>query len=286
MHHLTLPFGRAKYRALLAATGTPVRVGLDNGCGGFLSVRVADQGFGARHEARYMLDLVEALGAAHAPTVRGASLAELGWYAPPLEERPSASGQLRRPLVALHPGSGSYSVARRWPLQRWVELAQSLHTEYDADVVLIGGPDDRDATAQCATLLDDAPWVRRLPAELRLRELATVLTTCDLLVGNDSLPAHLAAAAGTPVIAVFGPSNDRAWAPLPSHEGAFVAVVRHNLPCSPCFYVGHSLGTPQGCGGCPCLTELPTDEVLARARVALATQATQPRPRPDAGSAA
>src|SRR5256714_1684132 len=63
LHHLTLPFGRLKHQLLLRATGAKWRVGLDNGHGWFLNVRVKDDGFGAQHEAEYMMALAEAVGA-------------------------------------------------------------------------------------------------------------------------------------------------------------------------------------------------------------------------------
>src|SRR6266702_5354241 len=63
MHHLTLFFGRLKHQVLMRATGAKWRVGLDNGHGWFLNVRVKDRGFGAMHEADYNLKLAEAVGA-------------------------------------------------------------------------------------------------------------------------------------------------------------------------------------------------------------------------------
>src|SRR5881227_4511765 len=63
LHHLTLPFGRLKHQLLLRATGAKWRVGLDNGHGWFLNVRVKDNGFGAMHEAEYSLAVAEAVGA-------------------------------------------------------------------------------------------------------------------------------------------------------------------------------------------------------------------------------
>src|SRR5262249_35140012 len=56
-HHLTLPFGRLKHQMLMRATGARWRVGLDNGHGWFLNVKVKDSGFGAMHEAEYSLEL-------------------------------------------------------------------------------------------------------------------------------------------------------------------------------------------------------------------------------------
>src|SRR6185312_4526656 len=63
LHHLTLPFGRLKHQALMRATGAKWRVGLDNGHGWFLNVRVKDEGFGAMHEAEYAMAIAEAVGA-------------------------------------------------------------------------------------------------------------------------------------------------------------------------------------------------------------------------------
>src|SRR6202043_4239198 len=63
MHHLTLFFGRLKHQLLMRATSARWRVGLDNGHGWFLNVRVEDGGFGAMHEAEYNLALAGAIGA-------------------------------------------------------------------------------------------------------------------------------------------------------------------------------------------------------------------------------
>src|SRR5215471_5050719 len=63
LHHLTLFFGRLKHQILMRATGARWRVGLDNGHGWFLNVRVKDDGFGAMHEAQYNLAIAEAAGA-------------------------------------------------------------------------------------------------------------------------------------------------------------------------------------------------------------------------------
>src|SRR4029077_16821134 len=80
----------------------------------------------------------------------------------------------------------------------------------------------------------------------RPQETAAFLARTRLFVGNDSGVLHLAVAAGRPVVAVFGPSNDRAWGPYPL-DAPRHAVVRARLACSPCIHVGHRFGTPQGC---------------------------------------
>ncbi|HEY7835538.1 MAG TPA: glycosyltransferase family 9 protein [Ktedonobacterales bacterium] len=258
-HHLTLPFGRLKYRLLLATTGWARSYGLDNGHGGFLTVRVPDAGFGARHEAAYCLAVAQAAGAAILPACDGPRLADLGWDDAP--ERALATP----PLVALHPGSGTYSLARRWPLPRFVALARALHRDAGADILLVGGHDERDLIAAACQSLGDVPWVARTEPDITPRALAAQFARCDLFVGNDAFPAHLAAAAGVPVVAIFGPSNAAAWRPLPRDAARPVVVVRRDLPCSPCFYRGRALGTPQGCPPRPCLEDLPVVAVLREA---------------------
>ena len=86
-------------------------------------------------------------------------------------------------------------------------------------------PLDRRVRARAAPL----PGDRRL-GRLDLLTLAAVLERLDLLVTGDTGPMHLAAAVGTPVVAVFGPSDPARYAP----RGPRDRVVRIDLPCSPC----------------------------------------------------
>ena len=262
-HHLTLPAGRLKYRALLAAIHPRRSVGLDNGHGSFLSLRVRDEGFGALHEAEYALALAAALDAPIPQSDRGLRLADLGW--PSATPTPVGAGEA--PQIALHPGGGAYSLARRWPASRYVELAQALWAEFGASVTLVGGAEERALQAEILDALGRPRWASALPGDVTPRALAAMLGASHLFIGNDSLPMHLAAAAGTPVVAIFGPSNARAWGPyLPHTPERAIVVRRDDLPCSPCIYRGHALGTPAGCPPRPCLTELRSDLALVAAR--------------------
>jgi len=80
-------------------------------------------------------------------------------------------------------------------------------------------------------------------------------------VGADSGVMHLAAAARVPVVAIFGPTNHRAWAPWTPYSPS--RVVRLDLNCSPCAYVGHAVGQREGCAARTCLADLTVDHVLA-----------------------
>ncbi|MEO5953500.1 MAG: glycosyltransferase family 9 protein, partial [Chloroflexia bacterium] len=93
---------------------------------------------------------------------------------------------------------------------------------------------------------------------------------CDMFLGGDSGPMHVAVAVGTSVVAVFGPSNKDAWGPYtPHNEPSLHTVITRDLPCQPCFYRGLTLGLREGCGTRPCLLGLGIEPVLAACLAAL-----------------
>lgn len=263
-HHLTLRFGRLKYRLLLAALGAHLTAGLDNGWGRFLDLRVPDNGFGARHEAEYCQAVAQAIDASLPPGDHGIHLSDLGWNDVCIP--PASQTRETTPLIALHPGSGSYSLARRWPIARYAELGRRLHHDYHARLLLIGGPEERPLIQHLLDLLAHPDWAEDATSAQTPHQLAARLSRCALFVGNDSFPMHLAAAVGIPTVAIFGPSNAEAWGPYTPDTPARTRIVRRtDLACMPCIYRGHALGTPQGCPPRPCLTELSVASVLRAA---------------------
>src|SRR5712671_527962 len=108
-HHLTLFFGRLKHQVLMRATGAKWRIGLDNGHGWFLNERVKDEGFGAMHEAEYNLAVAEAVGATTQDRRLTVPLSEedhrQAWQLLYEHEGPE---NIKRPIIAMHPGSGTY----------------------------------------------------------------------------------------------------------------------------------------------------------------------------------
>jgi heptosyltransferase-2 len=272
-NHLTLESGRRRRRMMGWMLNPCLTVGLDNGRGDFLNVRVPDAGFGARHEVEYGLALAEALDARLEVDARAPRLSDLGWR--DIQPTLWVSGTPLR--VIMHPGSGGYSLARRWPLARWAQLARAMHLEFGATVELVGGTEERDLTASIVATLGAPDWARNRAGATTPRELAETLAAAQLFIGNDSLPMHLATAAGIPVIAIFGPTNARAWGPYTVKDPERVAIIRRtDLSCSPCIYRGHELGTPQGCSPRPCLTELEIGPALSAARRLLRRIQTEP----------
>lgn len=109
-------------------------------------------------------------------------------------------------FVVLHPGSGGQH--KVWPAQRYAEVADAL--TYYGDVVVTSGPADEACINVMKTVVRDAIF----PDPMSLPEFAGLLQSARLYVGNDSGPTHLAAAVGTPTVAIFGPTDPRIWGPV------------------------------------------------------------------------
>lgn len=129
---------------------------------------------------------------------------------------PTANGPPDKPVVMLHPGSGGR--AKCWPIERFSELARRLSADGVQPVFLLG-PTELDWHGDS--------WPQRLRpigpvlVESSLWEAACLMGGADLYVGNDAGSTHLAAAAGTPTLALFGPTDPRVWRPV----GAAVHVL-------------------------------------------------------------
>lgn len=128
-------------------------------------------------------------------------------------------------LIGMHPGGSSFD--KRWPEKNYAELADKLANRYDADILLLRGPNE-------AELTDKICEAMQMPAIVygpkTIRELGAILSHCDLVICNDSGPMHLAAALDVPTVAVFGPTDYVAWRPMSENA----TIVRRDMPCWPC----------------------------------------------------
>jgi lipopolysaccharide heptosyltransferase II len=267
-HHLTLPFGRIKHQLLMRATGAKWRIGLDNGHGWFLNVRVPDHGFGAMHEAEYNMAVAAAAGATITDTHLILPLSEQErQQAQQIVFGESSPSTVPHPIIAIHPGSGGYSTARRWAPERFAQLADTLYNDVGGQLLLMGGPEEAELHQHIINTMQSSMPVRSLAGKGSIKTAAAVLECADLFVGNDAGVMHLAAAVGAPTVAIFGLSNDKAWGPYTGKSASHKAtVVKLDLPCMPCFYRDHLLGTPEGCSTRDCLALLGVDPVAVAAR--------------------
>ena len=159
--------------------------------------------------------------------------------------------QNSRPLIALCPGSIN-SRAKRWPAERYAALADRLIDELGAEVVLVGSKDEVDVSMDVDRLMRGKAVM--LTGKTELADAVAVLSLVDLLVTNDTGPAHIASALGRPTLVIFGPTNPLTTRPFwPLGE-----IVRHPPDCAPCML-----------RDCPidhrCMTAISPDEVFERA---------------------
>ncbi|HUE75705.1 MAG TPA: lipopolysaccharide heptosyltransferase II [Chloroflexota bacterium] len=243
---------RAALMALLPwFAGIPVRVGLDSGGRGFaLTAGVPVEG--VRHEVDRYLDVVSA--------ARASVVDPRLEFSPTTEESEAARtiletlGWCGRPFVVLNAGGGVNPGmrldAKRWPPDRFGVLAKLL-LDAGLDVVLTGGDTDRAAVAE---VRKHANGVIDLAGRVSFGELAGVFQLADLFVGNDTGAMHLAVAVGTPVVAVFGPTDPRVYGPYRTGE-----VVTMDVPCRPCF----ERGTYRVCDHISCTRRLDVELVWA-----------------------
>jgi len=187
--------------------------------------------------------------------------------------------QLEPRFVVVHaPSMWSY---KQWPVAHYARLVRSL-LEGGHQVVLTGSAGARDQ--ECIAplrALGHAPKLLDVSGRLDLEQVTALLRRAALYVGPDTSVSHLAAAAGTPVLAVFGPTNPQRWAPWPANaqsqqvfvraqlvqQAGNVTLVQSALPCVPC--------AREGCehhrqSRSDCLDDISPERVIEEARRILA----------------
>ena len=153
----------------------------------------------------------------------------------PDEELPELPGP--GPWLAVAPGSGQ--PRKNWPLAHYYEVSRALGWEYGLKVVWLAGPGEEAMLPYLEALAQAQGQL--LLAHRPLARVARVLSRCRLYIGNDSGLTHLAAAVGEPeVLALFGPTDPRVWAPL----GPRVRTLTGPCPQAPCA-VGRTITCPE-----------------------------------------
>jgi ADP-heptose:LPS heptosyltransferase len=149
----------------------------------------------------------------------------------------------RRPWAVLHPGASAPS--RRYPIDRYAAAGRGLVKEHGWQVVVAGGEDEAELAEQLVDQLRAGAF--SLAGRLSLAELGALLARAPVVIGNNSGPAHLAAAVGTPVVVLYALTN-------PQHTpwGVPSRVLFHDVPCRNCAssvcLTGHQLcllGVPE-----------------------------------------
>ena len=175
-------------------------------------------------------------------------------------EFPGLEVDYDRPRVALMPVSRW--ATKNWPVRCFAEVAAGLCRADGISLFLFGTRADMPACAEILRAVDgDAV---NLAGKTSLVEMGGYLQQMDLLISNDSGPVHMAVSAGTPVLAVFGPTDPQRTGPW----GQGHRVVTAPVPCRPCF--------SRTCAeqGFPCMSNISSEEVACVAREMLGAEGT------------
>lgn len=255
--HYDLAFElRGDFRDIVftAATGARIKVGSGWRGGGFLLDY--DLPFDEEeHRVDFALRMVAATGAKAEPTAPKIYITDA--------ERASASQKLPNDvcLIAFHLGAGFPS--KCLPIEKFAQVANGLGDQtkgVERQIVVIGGPEDRSLVEDFKRRTHREPL--DLVGKLSIRETAGVLEHCQLFIGNDSGPMHLAAAVGTPTVAFFGPSETRHYHPY----GVEQRLLEVDLPCRPCDHV-HCVHTVY-----LCMSSISADDILMAAEEMLSSR--------------
>lgn len=244
--------GDIRSHLLMACSGAPRRFGFDMAGGGpLLTGRVPYDP--SRHVADNLLRLVEraldvrdgSLAAtearlklpAHAREAAGALLAD------PADD----GGSHRAPRLRIGIQVGGGRQVKQWDPRRFGELGGTLAVKFGAQLVFTGSAEDRQLVDLALGQLPPGIEAIDLCGRVDLLTLAALLERLSVFVTGDTGPMHLAGAVGTPLVAIFGPSDPRRWGPLSSSA----RIVHSGVNCRPCNRIrrppSHCIGVTPDC---------------------------------------
>jgi heptosyltransferase-1 len=155
---------------------------------------------------------------------------------------------------------------KRWPLESFAGVADRIQQQGWGRIVLFGGGGDKPQAQAMMQRMHTAAV--DVTGEMPIKLLPALLESAAVLLTNDSGPMHIAAAVGTPVVALFGPTNPARTGPYGSRH----TILQHKIPCSPCYSRRcHNVSHLE------CLVNISEDTVLAAVRDSLRPIREYPR---------
>jgi len=207
---------------LLFLSGIPTRVGYDSGGLARLLLTAAVPLVRDQYAGFMYHDLVRGLGIAGQPRLPEASVGaeSLERMRRLLAEGPATAGGAeggRARRVLIHPGTSRLAlekgIVKTWSADAWASLVAMLAGAPGILPVLAGGPDDRQTVSEIACRCAGLRLLQAAGRTASLADLAALISLCDLIVCVDSAPMHLAVALGKPLVALFGPTDERRLLP-------------------------------------------------------------------------
>jgi ADP-heptose:LPS heptosyltransferase len=203
----------------------------------------------------------------HSTSIYLGTLGRLG-ISPEIDRAPRLARSAPAEGLAIGLAPGATHATKRWPAERFAELADRLQAALpEARFVPIGGATDR---ALLRDLIQSAKRARFEPdtTDLDVAQLTDRLERLSLLISVDTGPAHIAAALGVPVVVLFGPTSPVRWGPIGERHRSLSLA----LPCAPCSNIGGDRcplpGSPHSC-----MRDLGVDRIQEAALAALGRRA-------------
>ncbi len=234
-------------------SGAPVRIGFndEHRWRGWSYTQVVQPASGVRHRIDRDLAALKPLGIPASETTPLFCLTE----------EDTAGGDLLldrlgirrdRPIIVIQPGARYWFKA--WPYEQFAELADRLAVDYGGQILIGGSREEEPLARRIREAANSRPV--SMAGRATLRQFAAIASRAVLFVGNDSGAMHIAAAVGTPVVALFGPSNPDEWGP----RGGRVKVLYKGLDCRACFHPTCTRGEEN------CMRQIMVGEVAAAVR--------------------
>ncbi len=239
-------FGNPRSAWFTWISGAPVRVGYDFRLRKYAYTHVVENRGDRVHEVDFNLEALRYLGI---PITERKLVFPISGTARQFARNFFRKLGLEHSLIVALNASGGWPT-KRWPLQKFARLGDLLNKELSASILILWGPGENEVARQIARFMNTPAF---LAPPTNLEQLAAIIKHCHLLISNDSGPMHLATAVGTPVVAIFGPTNPICQGPYGvPHE----IVRKEDLSCLGCNGVTCKFGTNT------CMTELSEEKVF------------------------
>jgi ADP-heptose:LPS heptosyltransferase len=154
---------------------------------------------------------------------------------------------IKPPVFAINPFSSKGSAFKRWGIERYGELIRRITRENLGKAIILWGPGEKGEAKRLKEIAGEKTF---LSCPTDVPQLLALLRRVDMYIGGDTGMMHLAAFAGTPVLAIFGLTDHKINGPY----GLIHTIIRKDLPCSPC--------KNKDCQERRCLMDITVDEVF------------------------
>lgn len=201
----------------------------------FLTKKVTLEGYEGKHVVDHYLSFLEEMGI---PVTH--KTLELF---PSKEDQRKAEEWLKKQgitasdlIIGIVPGGGAswgkVASYKRWPAKEYAELADKMVEKFSAKIILMGDIFEQELCLQVKKAMRHKDKAYEAQGQTSLGEFAALLAKCKLTVVNDGGPLHIAVAAGTKTVSIFGPVDEKVYGPYPS-KGHM--VVTNDIACRPCY---------------------------------------------------